>query len=62
LSRSRRISIGWKTQSLRFPRPKAQEAPNIFWTGDHNGPLVFVRLRAIRGIFSTCNAFAKEVF
>jgi hypothetical protein len=24
--------------------------------------LVFVRLRAIRGIFSTCNAFAKEVF
>ena len=44
LSGSRRISIGWKADALRFPRPKAQEAVGSSWTGDHRRPLVFVRL------------------
>jgi hypothetical protein len=41
---ARRINSGWKTQSLRFPRPKAQEAVASLWTGDHRRPLVLVRL------------------
>jgi hypothetical protein len=43
-SGSQRINIRWKAQSLRFPRPKAQEEVASLCTGDHRGPLVFVRL------------------
>jgi hypothetical protein len=44
LSGSQRINIRWKAQSLRFPRPKAQEAASGFWTNDHNRALFLVRL------------------
>ena len=61
-SGSRRINIGWKAQSLRFRRPKAQEVVAGLWTGDHRRPLVFVRLRATRGYRRNCDALpSKEV-
>jgi hypothetical protein len=44
LSGSQRIDIRWKAQSLRFLRPKAQEAASSFWTSAHRRALVFVRL------------------
>jgi hypothetical protein len=44
LGRTGRISIGWKAQSLRIPRPKAQKASNNSWTDDHKKPLVLVWL------------------
>jgi hypothetical protein len=44
LSRTGPIGIGWKAQSLRIPRPKAQKARNNLWTDDHKRPLVLIRL------------------
>jgi hypothetical protein len=44
LSGSQRINLRWKAQSLRFPRPKAQEAARSFWTSAYRRALVFVRL------------------
>src|SRR5262249_8227174 len=39
-----KIKARFANFQVRLPRPKAQEAVNIFWTGDHQRPLVFVRL------------------